>query len=421
MRIRTHYDNLKVSRDAPQEVIRAAYRILSQKYHPDRNKADLEASRIMTIINASYAILSDPAKRAAHDSWIEHTEVSPASVQQDERTGEPPLTPEKSVRKDASSRPTRESHNPSSGGTFYDRRKPVAWGLFIVLIVFSMSVKKYFFSPSSGVATNTRNTSVCKPPSTEEAGRIRASFPSWKGSLKEMLVCKHLDGSITYKHLEKSDSQEQRGELSSLSGSQTESCVRLFDFKSSHVSDDLKRTSSTTGSGSGTLFKCTGPDGSVTYRPNAPGSRSAASLGPESMSFVRPERAPNGQPWPGEANYISKYPKLNSNGHSRLTIDNRRNGADVFVKIFQVGRSERPVRHLYIPSGQSFIVQSIASGRYDIRYQDLSSGLIFRSEDFLLEQREVPGGIAYSDISVTLYKIRDGNMETVQIDKSSFE
>ena len=32
--IRTHYDNLKVARNAPPEVIRAAYRVLAQKYHP---------------------------------------------------------------------------------------------------------------------------------------------------------------------------------------------------------------------------------------------------------------------------------------------------------------------------------------------------------------------------------------------------
>ena len=36
-KIRTHYDNLKVARDAPIEVIRAAYKSLCMKYHPDLN------------------------------------------------------------------------------------------------------------------------------------------------------------------------------------------------------------------------------------------------------------------------------------------------------------------------------------------------------------------------------------------------
>jgi len=65
----TQYDNLRVSRNAPEEVIRAAYRALAQKYHPDVN-ADTDASRIMSILNQSYAVLSDVTTRAAHDSWI---------------------------------------------------------------------------------------------------------------------------------------------------------------------------------------------------------------------------------------------------------------------------------------------------------------------------------------------------------------
>lgn len=52
--IRTHYDNLKVARNAPPDVIRAAYRALSQRFHPDKNLGNTEAARIMAIINASY-------------------------------------------------------------------------------------------------------------------------------------------------------------------------------------------------------------------------------------------------------------------------------------------------------------------------------------------------------------------------------
>ena len=66
----THYDNLKVSQDAPYEIIQAAYRTLAKKYHPDLNKQDPECARIMKIINESYVVLSDPEKRRQHDSWI---------------------------------------------------------------------------------------------------------------------------------------------------------------------------------------------------------------------------------------------------------------------------------------------------------------------------------------------------------------
>ena len=74
----THYDNLKVARNAPLEVIEAAYRALAQKYHPDRNPSG-GAARIMGMINAAYAVLSDPEQRRQHDAWIHQTE-SPGQI-----------------------------------------------------------------------------------------------------------------------------------------------------------------------------------------------------------------------------------------------------------------------------------------------------------------------------------------------------
>jgi DnaJ domain len=62
----THYDNLKVTRGAPAEVIRAAYKALSQRYHPDKNPSP-DAQRIMRIINEAYTVLGDPDRRMAYD------------------------------------------------------------------------------------------------------------------------------------------------------------------------------------------------------------------------------------------------------------------------------------------------------------------------------------------------------------------
>ncbi len=68
---RTHYDNLQVSESASPEVIRGAYRYLSQKWHPDKNPdRPEEAARITRLINAAYEALSDPQRRKEHDDWI---------------------------------------------------------------------------------------------------------------------------------------------------------------------------------------------------------------------------------------------------------------------------------------------------------------------------------------------------------------
>lgn len=69
----SHYDSLQVSRDASDEVIRAAYRALSQRWHPDRNQANRsEAERIMSRINTAYAVLSDSRRRAQYDSELKN-------------------------------------------------------------------------------------------------------------------------------------------------------------------------------------------------------------------------------------------------------------------------------------------------------------------------------------------------------------
>lgn len=69
--IRNHYDNLQVKQNASAEVIKGAYRYLSQKWHPDKNPHNKqEAERVLRIINQAYAVLSDPIERKKHDEWI---------------------------------------------------------------------------------------------------------------------------------------------------------------------------------------------------------------------------------------------------------------------------------------------------------------------------------------------------------------
>lgn len=69
-RVRSHYENLKVAPDAPPEVIRAAYKVLAQKYHPDRNTNDPNSVQIMALVNEAYRVLSDPELRRQHDEWL---------------------------------------------------------------------------------------------------------------------------------------------------------------------------------------------------------------------------------------------------------------------------------------------------------------------------------------------------------------
>ena len=79
-KVHSHYENLKVERDASPTAIRVAYRTLTRRYHPDRNPGDADAARIMSTVNVAYETLSDPAKRRAHDEWIDQAERAHASA-----------------------------------------------------------------------------------------------------------------------------------------------------------------------------------------------------------------------------------------------------------------------------------------------------------------------------------------------------
>lgn len=61
------YDVLYISSTASFEEIKAAYRNLALKYHPDRNK-DTEAKSLFQQIGRAYEILSDKQKRLFYDS-----------------------------------------------------------------------------------------------------------------------------------------------------------------------------------------------------------------------------------------------------------------------------------------------------------------------------------------------------------------
>lgn len=70
-----HYERLKVTQDAPVEVIRAAYRALAAKLHPDRHGAQhigpsSPGHEDMAAINAAYEVLNDPASRADYDAAL---------------------------------------------------------------------------------------------------------------------------------------------------------------------------------------------------------------------------------------------------------------------------------------------------------------------------------------------------------------
>jgi len=298
----THYDNLKVSRNAPPEVIRAAYKTLSQRYHPDRNPGNAEAARIMAIINSSYEVLSDPAKRREHDQWI--------------------------MEMEAASHVNNQTGHSAQATIQCSSSPPVLLRFFLSLFNVVKGLVIWAFSYVIGIGV--------------------------------------IIGVIWIIGV----------------------AIDFFGGKSSP------------------------PPGPKPYQSNP------ARIRPE---YVRPITAPNGQPWPTSAGYVRGYPRLHADGLSTVTVDNSRNDSDVFVKLVSLdGAQAYPVRQFYTPAFGSFTLNKVTAGSYDIRYRDLSSGGLSRSEAFNLEEIHTYDGVQYSNITMTLYKVQNGNMQTYGLSEEEF-
>jgi molecular chaperone DnaJ len=61
------YETLGVAQDVGGGDLKLAYRALALRYHPDRNPGDAAAEARFKEISEAFAVLRDPARRAAYD------------------------------------------------------------------------------------------------------------------------------------------------------------------------------------------------------------------------------------------------------------------------------------------------------------------------------------------------------------------
>lgn len=289
--IKTHYDRLKVARDAPPEVVAAAYKSLSKIHHPDRNPGNAEAAKIMALINASYDILSDPDKRRQYDHWLQQQEREAHTTKHTESAQSGPAKPGQKIKKGASS--------------------------------FFAQLLRYWIP--FGLAALIASIWLTDQPNPPQPG------------------------------------------------------PKPYQSSPPPVSPPVKPV------------------------------------------WVRPATAPNGQPWPASAAYIKGYERLHADGLSTVTIDNSHNDSDVFVKLVSLDHPQTYfVRQFFIPAQRKFTLKKVTAGTYDIRYRDLASGELARSESFRLKEEPTNDGTRYSDFTMTLYKVRDGNMNTFALSEEEF-
>src|SRR5215831_6338170 len=72
-----YYELLGVSRKASTKDIRAAFRKLARKYHPDLNPGDKAAEEKFKQLQEAYDVLSDSKKRQMYDQYGFYSENVP--------------------------------------------------------------------------------------------------------------------------------------------------------------------------------------------------------------------------------------------------------------------------------------------------------------------------------------------------------
>ena len=370
--LHTHYDALMVSRYASPEVIRAAFKSLSQKYHPDKNNHP-DADRIMQQFNESYKILSDPIERSKYDKLLNE----------------------------------------------YARS--------------SNDKNKYDHARTSNHSDRKNKVVVINIPDSVSFSRLKDYLSHFSSKIKPLLIkafkiifyiavliflinifFSYIDGSSEYNAAE------------DLSDAQREVADAMQELN--EASEDYEEYSYPTDTSEYVAAQAVADaERDIAIADAQPIEQGMADISVDEdyisnndMSSYK-NYAPNGEPYPASAGYVAGYPRLNNNGASILTIDNSRNTEAVFGKLYYLDGSKlEAVRYFYIPGGGGLNLRDISPGNYDVRYKDLQNGSISKSETILMEEYEDYDSLRFSEITMTLYKVSNGNMQTYSIPESEF-
>jgi hypothetical protein len=318
-KIHTHYDNLKVSRHAPQEVIRAAYKALSQKYHPDKNQGDERAARIMAIVNTAYNILSDPVRRKEHDDWIvsEEWEVEwLESTHGDEGRDK--------ARGDAQWEPRRVE----APGRWQVLRDPRWWGAMLL-----------FFAGGAGLTFL-----LADPPHGLPGALAWAGKPPPAASAATPAAASAVPSSAAAPAAVAGTAPDPLG---SDAGTDTGNDGWARPAGQSGTPADVKALAVT--------------------------QLVVPARAPDCDTDLQSQVSPNGDPWPSQSGYIDGYPLGNQGEEMQVLVDNSNNASPVLVKLYDLDRRAN-VRHAYVLGRTKFLIDKLAAGKYEVRYQNILVG-----------------------------------------------
>jgi len=404
----THYETLSIARSAPDFLIRAAFKSLSQKYHPDVNPNDEDSHSKMVAINYAYQTLSDEGKRKAYDLWLDR-QSSPSNLEPkgDSNRNSPFDQPLKSRRR----RPSIWSF----AGTLVSFVCLVFISIFSLddpsaayvrsLVKAALQQQIPFHAPSDsfseGLSAGTEPTGYLKGHRQQSMNGHRSLLVSNRNNefdISARLVGPNKNSSniIRFFNIAKYESFVING----LDDLYYEIRFHNLEEGSFHfIPLDFTET--------GDVFHG-GPDRQVVdlarslslSESNYFLSTPAVNFYPEKPLLEKLVRtisgenelfAPNGQPLPKPSGLVSGYRQVKTAGLNRLVVHN--NDADYpLFSILEMATFDRFVRKrtFHVGPGSELLLDGLQEGSYRFRYQYVSREKAFLTESFFVSKAAGP-------------------------------
>lgn len=399
-RAHSHYDNLKVARNAPTEVIRAAYRVLAQRYHPDVNTSP-DAARVMKLLNEAWDVLGDPEKRAKHDAWLQ--EQDRLAGDNGTKSSRPPDF--ESSRTYTYTYTSQAKPRPPSSETRTSPGKP------------SNEASEGFRHAADGAKNRKPGSpSRMNPPAAPTRSNTdgqRASLNNWIGFLALGALVVAI--AFSMRSNSPSDPSRQKQQPLAAQSANTRSTNSLIDrCKGSYEVEKCEELARR-------LLEET-PDQRRERQESLEATRHGPVAVPQASRSSRDSSssAQRDREQLTRTGYVPGSPRGASGGLSDFTVDNTSGGGDAIARLYLSGRKPA-VRTFFIRKGERFTASSLAPGVYVLRYRYIGSEETYEADrEFALKQFETEGGTNYSRVKVTLYKVWDGNMQSKSVPQDSF-
>jgi curved DNA-binding protein CbpA len=136
---------------------------------------------------------------------------------------------------------------------------------------------------------------------------------------------------------------------------------------------------------------------------------------PDIVRAAKQIRPPYGNDWPSKASYIPGTLIENLGGDSSVKIDNSKNNYAVHIKLVDL-KSNRRIREVYLPAFESFVIDALEQGTYDIRLKYLHSGEVQKTPRIELSESSESATI----YELTLSKVINGNLKLQTISEAEF-